>query len=152
MSPKSNKQKYKIQAIQEKIHNSDSYVPFAVITETHWEDEILDAELTINNYNLYRADRINNRNLPWTKGGTAIYMHEDIAVNHKEVYSDTKCESLCLKNNDINFILVSVYKPPNSPELSNSFNKCLHTINQFIKTHNDNSTIYLIWNNLLCGI
>ena len=139
MNPTHKNQKYKIKALEERINTSEKFVPFIAITETDLKDYILDAEISINTYNIYRADRTLRKN-----GGTAVYMHEDITVNHSEVYSDSKCEALMLKNNDTNLILVSVYKPPQAVDLFNSFKKCLDKISSFIKKYNENSTINIL--------
>ena len=77
-------------------------------------------------------------------GGTAIYMHKDIAVNHMDIYTDSKCEAVMLKNSDINFLLISVYKPPKAINLDTSFKKCMECIQSFIKKHDTNSTILVM--------
>ena len=139
MNPSCKNQKYKIKALEELINSSENVVPFMVLTETHLKAYIHEAEVTINNYNIYRADRILRKN-----GGVAVYMHEDLAVNQTEVYSDSKCEAIMLKNNDLNFILVGVYKPPTAENLCKSFKKCLDKIDSFINLYNDNSTIIIL--------
>ena len=139
ISPTNQNQKTKLKALNEIINESKTYIPFMVFTETHLSDKIFDAEVLINNYYINRADRVKRKN-----GGTAIYMHEDIAVNEKQIYTDSKCESVMLKNNDINFILISVYKPPQAINLDTAFRKCLESINEFIVKHDTNSTILVM--------
>ena len=139
MNPTCTNQKYKSQAIGEIIKNSEDFIPYVVLTESHLSDNIFDAEIHVENYNIYRADRVRRK-----QGGTAIYMHEDLVVNEKEIYSDSVCESVMLKNNNSNFILIGVYKPPTADNLDISFKNCTQAIDEFIKKHSENSDITIM--------
>ena len=139
MNPTFHNQKYKSQALSEMIKNSQNFIPYFVITESHLHQDVFDAEINIPNYNVYRADRVERK-----CGGTAIYVHENIVVNSKDTYSDSTCECLMLKNDHLNFILIGVYKPPDAPNLDTSFKKCTQAIDDFIKKHNDKSDIILM--------
>ena len=139
MNPKFATHKSKIKFIEERIRASLYFMPFFVLTETHWKDYIFDAEININKYNVHRADRVKRKN-----GGAAIYTHESIAINEEAVYSDSKCESIMLKNDEANIILIGVYKPPKAIALDISFKKCLQSMNDFIEKHNSNSTIIIM--------
>ena len=80
MNPTFHYQKYKPQALYERIKSSETFIPYFIITESHLRENIFDAEITIPEYVIYRADRIARKN-----GGTAIYVHEDIAIDTKSV-------------------------------------------------------------------
>ena len=73
MNPTCINQKYKSQAIGEIIKNAEDFIPYVVLTESHLSENIFDAEIHIENYNIYRAHRVRRK-----QGGTAIYMHEDL--------------------------------------------------------------------------
>lgn len=139
INPTFKNQKAKLTALNEFINESKTFIPFVVLTETHLKANVFDAEIPIDNYIINRADRVMRKN-----GGTAIYVHQDIAINEKDMYTDSKCEALMLKNNDINFLLISVYKPPKATNLDISFKKCLDSINSFIKKYDTNSTILVM--------
>ena len=139
MNPTCINQKYKSQAIGEIIKNAEDFIPYVVLTESHLSENIFDAEIHIENYNIYRADRVRRK-----QGGTAIYMHEDLVVNEKEIYSDSVCESIMLKNNNSNFILIGLYKPPTADNLDLSFKNCIQAIDQFINKHSQNSDITIM--------
>ena len=64
-----------------------------VVTETHLTSGILDAEITIPGYCIYRADRDESR----THGGVAIYVREDLSSNLETVHSNAVCETLVVK-------------------------------------------------------
>ena len=139
MNPSRKKQKYKVKFIDELVNATKHRIPFVVLTETHLKDTVLDAEVSISNYNINRADRITRKN-----GGTLIYTHQDIVINQKEVYSDSKCECVMLKNNDTNFILISVYKPPSAIDLASSFKKCIDSMSAFIDKYDSKSTLLVM--------
>ena len=139
MNPAFHNQKYKSQALREIIESSQNFIPYFVITESHLHQDVFDAEININNYNVYRADRVERK-----CGGTAIYVHESIVINSKDTYSDSTCECLMLKNDHLNFILIGVYKPPDAANLDTSFKKCTEAIDDFIKKYNDKSDIILM--------
>ena len=139
MNPTSCNQKYKTQALSEKIKNSEEYIPYFVITESHFKENVFDAEIIIPDYNVYRADRIERKS-----GGTAIYVHQDIVIDDKDLYSDSTCECLMLKNNESNLILISVYKPPAATNLDSSFKKCIEAIDAYIKKHSNSSDVVIM--------
>ena len=49
---------------------------FIALTETHLNNEVLDAEINMENYKLFRTDRENR-----THGGVAIYLRQELAAN-----------------------------------------------------------------------
>ena len=139
MNPTFHNQKYKPQALYERIKSLETFIPYFIITESHLRENIFDAEITIPECVIYRADRIARKN-----GGTAIHVHEDIPIDSKSVYSDSTCESLMLKNNTLNLILIGLYKPPEAPNLDTSFKKCLDAIDKFINQHSQKSNIIIM--------
>ena len=83
-----------------------------VATETHLKQEIKDAEIYIDGFILYRADR---KNRP--KGGVAIYLRKDIAHHTTMIDSGSNeyVEYIILHNNKLNLVVAAVYSPPGVP-------------------------------------
>ena len=85
---------------------------FIILTESHLRPAIKDAEITIANYVLYRADRGNNRK----KGGVAIYVRSDLAGSCTPLLVETngQVECILLYNKKLNLVVGGVYRPPPS--------------------------------------
>ena len=69
--------------IQEKT-SKDQVVPFVAICETWLKPDITDAEISITNYDVFRADRTKSQH-----GGVAIYAHQYLAIDDFVSYDDT---------------------------------------------------------------
>ena len=63
-----------------------------VLTETHMNDDILSAEVSIPGYTLFRSDRVGR-----THGGTCMYVRDNLATQVLLCHSNSVCESLVLK-------------------------------------------------------
>ena len=88
----------------------ESNAPFIAITETHLKPDILDAEVKIEGWSLYRTDRGPGK----THGGVAIYLRNDLIGQLVVSHSNSMCETLVVKVKTLNIILVCVYRPPNA--------------------------------------
>ena len=86
--------------------------PFICVTESHLNPSILDAEISIAGYDLFRSDRKDR-----SHGGVAIYVRKDLAVKASIQDSNTYCDSLILHIPQLNLVLMNVYRPPNCPEV-----------------------------------
>ena len=84
--------------------------PFIVLTETHLKPDILNAEVKIEGYSLYRSDRGENK----SHGGVAIYLRDDLTGQLVSVATNSMCETLAIKVKTLNLLLMVVYRPPNS--------------------------------------
>lgn len=84
-----------------------SNAPFILLTETHLNPHILDAEIHIKNYTLYRSDRVGR-----SHGGVCIYVRNDLAAEEIMKDSNSYCDSLVLKVHQLNLLLINVYRPP----------------------------------------
>ena len=107
MNPGSRNQKFKRKCLEEIVIAEEKFTPFIVLTETHFNEEINDAEIQIKNFNIFRADRTERK-----CGGTAIYLHNTIAADNIERYSDSVCESLMIFNKTLELAIISIYRPP----------------------------------------
>ena len=78
--PKSNQSKVPYLCDLAKTKNS----PLICLTETHLTHEILDAEISINGYNLFRSDRQKR-----SHGGVCTYVRKDLAAKIEMQFSDS---------------------------------------------------------------
>ena len=88
----------------------ESNAPFILLTETHLKPEILDAEVKIEGYSLYRADRGPEK----TNGGVAVYLRHNLIGQLVVSHSNSMCETLAIKVKSLNMLLICLYRPPNS--------------------------------------
>ena len=54
INPSVEKQKLKIQALEEEVNGCHYTIPFFALTETHLNESILEAEVCIKNYNIIK--------------------------------------------------------------------------------------------------
>ena len=117
--------KWKLKSLEEQIHTSKSFIPFFALTKTHLKSYHFDAEVSVKDYTIYRADRSNR-----IKGGVAIFVHNKFPVTRQFSYSNSYCEAAMVYLSDLNMIISAVYRPPRCPE--NHFQQCLAEITKFI--------------------
>ena len=118
------------------MNNSENHIPFFALTETHLSDSILDAEISINNYDVIRSDRTQRK-----QGGVALYLHHTITVDDTNKFSDNYTESVMTYLKKSKLIIIVIYRAPNTP--SASFRKCLHSVETFINK-NKNSDVLMM--------
>ena len=107
MDPAIKNQKWKIKAIADHIHLSKKTIPFFALTETHLKSRHFDAEVNINGYNIFRADRIKRH-----QGGSALYVNKSLAVTKSLSHSNSFCETEGIFIQPLNLVVFSVYRPP----------------------------------------
>ena len=102
--------------------------PFIVLTETHLKPEILDSEVKIEGYSLYRTDRGPEK----THGGCAIYLRNDLIGHLVDSHSNSICETLVVKVKSLNLLLICVYRPPKCPvsKFCEALEVCQKAINE----------------------
>ena len=115
--------KWKIPALSEELKSDEKYTPFLVFIETHLNSDILDAEVQLHDYNIYRSDRVKRK-----QGGAMIYSHKDIIIDDTDIYSNEYCSVIIVYSKQLNILLSACYRPPNAPETS--FKKCLDLVNK----------------------
>ena len=121
------------------IEKSSIFVPFITITETWLKPYINDAQINIENYNVFRADRKAFKN-----GGALIYIHNKIIVEDNASYDDGICNAVACVCSNWSCIIICIYRPPNAS--INSFNNMLSFIECFIKKHNQLNKMQLFVN------
>ena len=104
--PRSNK--HKVQLLKESAIIENVFL--IAITESHLRDEILDAEIVLDGFHLYRSDRANEIR----KGGVIVYVREDFAPGSQIVSfgSNGIVEYVSLYIPKINAIVITIYRPP----------------------------------------
>lgn len=109
----------------------ENYI-FMALTESHQHSDITSDEINISNYTIFRKDRSNR-----SHGGVINYVRSDLAINTSEVvsHSDGICELLGILLKDINTLLFTVYRPPNSDE--QSFKLVMDKVLVTINTHSN---------------
>ena len=123
-------QKHKVKFLEETIQTSNNFIPMFVITETHINCNIYDAEVNIDDYNVYRSDRKDRKG-----GGVATYVHHSITIDNVQRYSDTVCEAVLLYSKHLNQVIVGMYRPPsgsNDLDIHTSFLNLLNCVENFL--------------------
>ena len=123
---------HKIRYLSERINHLNHKkqpVSFMAIVETWLKEHITDAQLHIQDYNIYRSDRSISKN-----GGVMLYIHNSITIDTFSLFDDDTCSAvICLSKNS-NCIICCLYRPPNSSY--NSFRNTISFLNNFILSHN----------------
>ena len=134
INPSVEKQKLKIQALEEEVNGCDYTIPFFALTETHLNESILDAEVHIKNYNIIRSDRTIRK-----QGGVALFLHDSVSVNEENKFSDNYTESIMVHIKKCKLTIVVLYRAPQTP--INSFKNCLNSVTSFIDKNKDSDVI-----------
>ena len=108
----------------------ESNAPFIALTETHLKPDILDPEVKIEGWSLYRTDRGPGK----SHGGVAIYLRKDLIGQLVTSHSNSMCETLAVKVKTLNLILICVYRPPNSTleAFEEALEVCQKAINEVV--------------------
>lgn len=108
-----------------KLLNQKLYVPFISITESWLKPFVLDKQLSIENYNLFRADRQCSNN-----GGVLLYIHKDIIIDFESSFDDDVCNAITCVSKSSKCVICCIYRPPNSPD--QNFSNLLDHVSDFI--------------------
>ena len=95
------------------------------MSETWLKSYITDAQIHIPNYIPFRGDRSSRR-----RGGTLLYIHEDIAVSNISTYDDTICSAILCTIPTLSTVEINVYRPPGAS--LKSFSTLLQHIQSYI--------------------
>ena len=115
---------------------------FTILTET-WLREHVDAEINIEGYKIYRADRQRpKKRFGRASGGVAIYMKEDYAASFKPLltYSNGVNELLMIYSETQHIVICGIYRQPDdstnrnpstSKEFKNMIDILKHKLDNF---------------------
>ena len=103
------KKRYKTGFIKEMAIERNSQL--ISLTESHLNEEILDAEINIDGFNIFRADRTQT-----TKGGVIVYIKKEIAASAKILKSGSigLIEYICIYLLEFNLMIITMYRSPDS--------------------------------------
>ena len=79
------------------------------LTETWLSQDILDAEVNLEGYNLFRGDRIGR-----TRGGAAIYLKERLNGRLSKAFSNGVVDCVVATSKVLDSVFVSLYRPPDT--------------------------------------
>ena len=97
--------KTKVSTIENTLENDNSIGIF--LTETWLDDSIFDAEISMENFNIYRSDR-NIRQ----RGGAAIYLRKELNCKIFSSFSNSVVETVIVMCKDMNTLFICIYRPP----------------------------------------
>ena len=130
----------KVPYIQDLLCHSNQL--FAALTET-WLHDHLDAEIGIEGYTPFRADRkrLSKKGVR-DGGGALLYLREDLAVNTDPVmtFSNGAVEVLGLHIKTHNLMIFVLYRQPNDPKgknlsTSKEFREALEAVSAVLEDH-----------------
>ena len=81
--------RYKLEFMKDTL--KDRQIIFAGVTESHLNDNILDAEIQVPDFNIFRQDRSDRKG-----GGVLMLVHNSIATRIVITYSTSHCDYLVL--------------------------------------------------------
>ena len=79
------------------------------VTETWLNSDILDQEINISGYDLFRCDRADR-----THGGVALYVWDQYTSTIVNKFSNGVCEYLLVRVHQLNHYIAVVYRPPDT--------------------------------------
>ena len=103
---------------------------FIALTETHLREEILDSEISIKEFDMFRADRIGA-----SKGGTILYVKRSSTYRPIEIMAQSigNIETIALYLEKLHTIIVVVYRPPTA--IMSNFKATLNKIEEILSNY-----------------
>ena len=80
-----------------------------VVTESWLTSDIVNPEIGIEGYNVFRSDREVR-----VGGGVCVYMRQDLTVTKELSFSNDMVEAIILKVEELKGLVIGVYRPPNT--------------------------------------
>ena len=104
---------------------SDESTLFVALCETFLNDNIFDAEIQMQGFNVCRTDRLSRPG-----GGVCFYIKDHIQFSTCLSFSNDMCEVLIVKLSNPQLVLINTYRPPNSTR--EAFEEIVSKIRLFI--------------------
>ena len=124
---------WKINVLKEeilKIENNKIKIPFIAICESWLKPYVMDTQLDIKGFEVFRSDRKHSKN-----GGVLLYINDEICVDVMKSYDDDTCNGIVCLSKNSNSIIICVYRPPSASK--DSFLNLLKFINDLFFSHNE---------------
>ena len=125
---------HKLKEIINGFQNNGQVVPFVAIVESWLKPHIHDAQILIENYQVFRSDRLKSKN-----GGTLLYIHNFIAIEDSVKFDDDTCSCIICFSKTWNCVIISLYRPPNASY--DSFSNLLSFINNSLNKFNPSNKL-----------
>ena len=113
----------------EELKNNNFTVSFLAIAETWLKSYISDAQLFMQDYNIFRCDRNDSEH-----GGVLLYIHNSIHIDTFSCFDDDICNAVICVSTSSKCIISCIYRPPTASV--DSFSNLLNFIDNFINLHN----------------
>ena len=103
------------------------------LTETHLNENILEAEIHIPNYTIYRQDRVGGRR----QGGIVTYVHNSVSAQCQLIksFSNNYIEFNVIYFSELDVIFINLYRPPECPHAS--FEEAFQELKTGIENHGE---------------
>ena len=89
------------------------------------KDDILEAEVHIDEFRTYRQDRGGRRK----GGGVVTYVSTDLTVTQEESFTNGVCDVIYVEIEELNLGIINLYRPPSSDK--DSFGEILQKIREW---------------------
>ena len=123
------KQRWKHEYLSKLISSSSTHYLVIGLTESWLKPHISDAQIDMQLFNVFRADRVNRE-----RGGALLYIHKHIPVNH-ESFDDDICQAIFCVSSATSYMFACAYKPCDASE--KSFSQMLEFLHNCINHTSD---------------
>ena len=103
-----------------------------MFTETHLNQNISDAEITMPGFNIIRADRKDRY-----RGGTCIYINENLPYTQLMSWSNSICEICAIEVQET--ILICIYRPPDCR--NHEFHEAIKELEDLLERNDDKDIV-----------
>ena len=110
------------------------------LTETWLSEDIDNAEIQIEDFSIFRADRSHR-----SRGGVAAYFRSDLLCKSAFSFSNGVCEALLVKCKKLYIVFGVLYRPPNTAV--EEWKQCIKVVEEEIdqiQAHGDYRTVVLM--------
>lgn len=97
--------------VEEYLTDTTYHTPIIAVTETWLKPHITNAQIAIPKYQIIRSDRKVRE-----RGGTLIYIHEDLPFTDEEAFDNEVCELVVCTTKPSDMIIASLYRPPDTSD------------------------------------
>lgn len=97
--------------VEEYLTDTTFHIPIIAVTETWLKPHITNAQIAIPKYQALRSDRKQR-----DRGGTLMYIHEDIPFTEEESFDNGYCELVVCTTKPSDTIIASLYRPPDTSD------------------------------------
>ncbi|KAL5268182.1 hypothetical protein ACHWQZ_G002141 [Mnemiopsis leidyi] len=125
--------RWKLPFIQKTLTECSNPPPFIAITESWLKGYVTDAQVSIDNYQVFRSDRPDR-----VGGGCLLYVHDQLVVTKTDHYEDKSNNMILCYAKSCNTLFAVVYRPPGQD--TPGFKSVLDRIQENIDSLSEDST------------